>query len=461
MKIGFVSLGCPKNLVDTEVMLGLAERAGHQVIQDADEADVIVVNTCAFIDRAKDESIETILDMARHKADGTCRRLVVTGCLAERYRADLRTHMPEIDVVLGTDDVPAIVSAIEGAPTTGNGTPVPLLRSRQEAEATTATAAPPLHYLYDAETPRRQTTASHLAYVKIAEGCDYACAFCIIPTLRGSYRSRPAESIVAEARTLAERGVKELILISQDTTMYGLDRDERGALPRLLRELNGVDGLEWIRLLYLYPTTVGMDTIDAIADCDRVCNYIDLPLQHASAAVLRRMGRPGTRPSYERLLEAIRSRIPNVTLRTTFIVGFPGETEADFDELCDFVDTLSFDNVGVFTYSHEEGTRAFAFADDVPAATKDRRRQDLMLRQRAIVSRRHADQVGQRVRLLVEGRSPEHPLVVRGRSAGQAPEIDPVTYLTDCDPTAFTPGQLIQAEIVGSHDYDLLARPLP
>ena len=460
MKIGFVSLGCPKNLVDTEVMLGLAEHAGHQVVQQPGDADVIVVNTCAFIDRAKEESIDTILDMARHKTHGTCRRLVVTGCLAERYRADLRDQMPEIDVVLGTDGAPAIVSAIEGAPAASRGTPIQLLRSREEAEAA-ATVAPPLHYLYDAETPRRQTTAAHLAYVKVAEGCDYACAFCIIPTLRGGYRSRPAKSIVTEARTLAERGVKELILISQDTTMYGLDRNERGALPRLLRELDGVDGLEWIRLLYLYPTTVGLDTIEAIADSDKVCKYVDLPLQHASASVLRRMGRPGTRRSYERLLETIRRRIPDVTLRTTFIVGFPGETEADFDELCDFVDALSFDHVGVFTYSHEEGTRAFGFDDDVPATTKDRRRRDLMLRQRAIVARRHAALVGHRVTLLVEGRSPEHPLVVRGRCPGQAPEIDSMTYLTECDPTAFTPGQLIQAEIVGSHDYDLLARPLP
>ena len=459
MKIGFVSLGCPKNLVDSEVMLGLAERAGHEVTERAEGADVIVVNTCAFIDKAKEESVETILEMARHKRDGACRHLIVTGCLAERYRDELRKEMSEIDAVLGTDEVPDIVGALDGQPRP-TGVPVPLLRD--PVEAATRIAEPrPLKYLYDADTPRRRTTAPHLAYVKVAEGCDYACAFCIIPTLRGGYRSRPADSIVAEARAMAARGVKELILISQDSTMYGLDRDERGALPRLLHALNDVDGLEWIRLLYLYPTTITADTIDAVADCDKVCNYIDLPLQHASAAVLKRMGRPGTRSTYERLLDSFRHRIPEITLRTTFIVGFPGETEADFAELCDFVEQTRFDHVGVFTYSHEEGTRAFDLNDDVPADTKAARRRDLMLRQQEIASRRQAERAGQRVRVLIEGRSAEHPLVVRGRWAGQAPEIDPVTYLTECDPSGFSPGQLVDTEIVGSHDYDLLVRPLP
>ena len=459
MKIGFVSLGCPKNLVDTEIMLGLTERAGHEVTDQAEGADVIVVNTCAFIDKAKEESVEPILEMARHKEGGTCRRLIVTGCMAERYRENLQKQMPEIDVVLGTDGIPDIVRAIDDQPKTV-GTPVQLLRD-SAAATRSMLAAKKLNYLYDASTPRRRTTAPHLAYVKVAEGCDYACAFCIIPTLRGGYRSRPADSIVTEARALAKGGVKELILISQDTTMYGLDREERGALPRLLHALNEVDGLEWIRLLYLYPTTIGGDTIDAIADCDKVCNYIDLPLQHAAKTVLKRMGRPGDRASYERLLESIRHRVPEVALRTTFIVGFPSETDEEFSELCDFVEELRFDHVGVFTYSHEEGTRAFALKDDVPSATKIRRRQELMLRQREIVKRRQAERVGQHVRLLVDGQSEEHPLVVRARSAGQSPEIDPVTYLTECDPSQFTPGRFLDAEIVGSHDYDLLARPLP
>ncbi|HJO17447.1 MAG: 30S ribosomal protein S12 methylthiotransferase RimO [Vicinamibacterales bacterium] len=459
MKIGFVSLGCPKNLVDTEVMLGLAEQAGHEVTNRADGADVIVVNTCAFIDKAKEESIETILEMARHKQNGTCRRLVVTGCLAERYKADLRQEMPEIDVVLGTDGVPDIVRALNEQPQ-GSGTQVQLFRNHLEATSS-APSVKQLKYLYDADTPRRRTTASHLAYVKVAEGCDYSCAFCIIPTLRGGYRSRPPDSIVTEARTMAERGVKELILISQDTTMYGLDRNDRGALSRLLHALNDIDGLEWIRLLYLYPTTIGADTIDAIADCDKVCNYIDLPLQHAADRLLKRMGRPGTRMSYELLLESIRHRIPEVALRTTFIVGFPGETDEDFRVLCDFIENVRFDHIGVFIYSHEEGTRAFALTDDVSSDTKARRRQELMLRQRKIVERRQAERVGQKIRVLVEGRSKEHPLVVQARWAGQAPEIDSVTYLTECDPSQFAPGRLVDAEILGGHDYDLFARPLP
>src|SRR5581483_8072107 len=280
--------GCPKNLVDSEVMLGLAQQAGHELTQDAASADVLVVNTCAFIDSAKQESIDTILEMAQHKANGSCKTLIVTGCMAERYRDELKKEIPEIDAVLGTGEVPQIVGAIQ-----------PLNFFRQQPPA--PRPQPPT-YIYDADTPRLFATPRHYAYVKIAEGCDYKCAFCIIPTLRGSYRSRAPESIVREARALAARGVKELLLISQDTTFYGIDRGERGALARLLRELNGVDGLEWIRLLYLYPTTIDEEMLAAMAECDKVCNYIDLPLQHASDAVLKRMKRPGTRRHYDRLL---------------------------------------------------------------------------------------------------------------------------------------------------------------
>ncbi|HEY3091563.1 MAG TPA: 30S ribosomal protein S12 methylthiotransferase RimO, partial [Vicinamibacterales bacterium] len=300
----------------------------------------------------------------------------------------------------------------------------------------------------------------HYAYVKIAEGCDYKCAFCIIPTLRGHYRSRPADSIVREARALAARGVRELLLISQDTSFYGVDRGERGALARLLRELNRVQDLEWIRMLYLYPTTIGDDVLDAMAECDKVCNYVDLPLQHASDSVLKRMKRPGTRAGYERLLERIRTRIPGVTLRTTFIVGFPGETDEDFAQLQDFVKTVGFDHVGVFTYSHEEGTSAHGFEDDVPATVKRRRQARLMSLQKRIVGQAQQLLVGQQVQLLVDGPSSEHELVLRARLEGHAPEIDPVVYLTDCDPSEFSAGQFITAEIVGSRDYDLLGRPL-
>ncbi|HET7218673.1 MAG TPA: 30S ribosomal protein S12 methylthiotransferase RimO [Vicinamibacterales bacterium] len=478
MKIGFVSLGCPKNLVDGEVMLGIARDAGHEIIADASSADVLVVNTCAFIDSAKQESIDAILEMAAQKRDGRCSRLVVTGCLAERYRDELKKEIPEIDALLGTGEVEGIVEAVGGP---GLGTrdsgledarpravPLKFFAPTPTAERFDSRAPAPEHrapareapsYIYDADTPRLLTTPRHFAYVKIAEGCDYTCAFCIIPTLRGSYRSRTAASIVREARALAERGVRELLLISQDTTFYGIDRSERGALARLLRELNAIDGLRWIRLLYLYPTTITDDVLAAMAECEKVCRYVDLPLQHASADVLKRMRRPGNRKTYDALLSRIRARVPDVTLRTTFIVGFPGETDADFAELESFVADTGFDHVGVFTYSHEEGTRAFGLADDVTAAVKTRRRNGLMARQKKIVARAHRARIGTDVDLLVDGPSPDHPMVLQGRLEGQAPDIDSVVYLTDCDPSGIETGQLIRARIVAARGYDLVAAP--
>ena len=472
MKIGLVSLGCPKNLVDSEVMLGLAQKAGHELTQDASQADVLVVNTCAFIDSAKQESINAILEMARHKKDGACRRLIVTGCLAERYRDELKAEMPEIDAVLGTGEVPDIVQAInvserpEGRslPHDGRGrsldrpeaTPLKFFSSPQ---ATKRPQALPT-YIYDADTPRLLATPGHYAYVKIAEGCDYKCAFCIIPTLRGHYRSRPAASIVQEARALAERGVRELLLISQDTTFYGIDRHERGALARLLRELNTIDGLEWVRLLYLYPTTIDDDTLAAMAECEKICKYVDLPLQHASNRVLARMKRPGTRWTYEKLLARIRERVPGVALRTTFIVGFPGEREEDVSELSAFVTDQAFDHLGVFTYSHEEGTSAHAFADDVPARAKTARRNRIMGLQKRLVARRNRGRIGETARVVVDGPSPDHELILRARLATQAPEIDASVYLSECDPSRFRPGDFVEVEIVGSRGYDLIGRPL-
>ena len=462
MKIGMISLGCPKNLVDSEVMLGLALQAGHELTRDAADADVLVVNTCAFIDKAKQESIDAILEMAELKKQGKCQRLVVAGCMAERYRDELQAQIPEIDAVIGTGEIPEIVTAIGG---TGSGTVgmVQLLRSNGEPITTRdkrrETRDLPT-YIYDADTPRLLATPRHYAYVKIAEGCDYKCAFCIIPTLRGKYRSRSADSIVREATALAERGVKELLLISQDTTFYGIDRGERGALAQLLRRLNQVEGLEWIRLLYLYPTTITDEVLAAIAESEKVCPYIDLPLQHASDAVLKRMKRPGTRAGYERLLERIRERVPGATLRTTFIVGFPGESEQDFAELQSFVETVQFDHVGVFTYSHEDGTSARDLDDDVPARTKRSRQAQLMRAQKRIVERAQKQRVGTRARLLVDGPAAEHELVLRGRLQGQAPDIDPMVYLTDCDPSEFAPGALIDVQIVGHREYDLVAQPL-
>jgi len=467
VKIGFVSLGCPKNLVDSEVMLGLAEQAGHEITTEADGADVLVVNTCAFIDRAKQESIDTILEMAELKKQAAGRKLIVTGCMAERYRDELKAEIPEIDAILGTGEVTGLVSVLAGQTT--HASPMSFYKRAGISAAVTALppkAAQPVFgldlptYLYDATTPRRRATPGHYAYVKIAEGCDYKCAFCIIPKMRGQYRSRSIESVVQEARNLAAEGVKELLLISQDTTFYGIDQGQRGALPRLLRALNAVDGIEWIRMLYLYPTTITDEVIEAVAELDKVCKYIDLPLQHAADPVLKRMRRPGTRAAYERLLGNIRERMPGVSLRTTFIAGFPGETEQDVDALEQFIRNVEFDHLGVFTYSHEEGTSAFALTDDVPEPEKEARQARLMATQRQIVSKRQQGRVGERVRLMVDGPSPEHEWVWRGRLAGQAPDIDPVVYLTDADPADLSPGRLIEAEIVGAEAYDLVARPL-
>ncbi|HJR59380.1 MAG TPA: 30S ribosomal protein S12 methylthiotransferase RimO [Vicinamibacterales bacterium] len=465
MKIGFLSLGCPKNLVDGEVMLGMAQNAGHELTHDASSADVLVVNTCAFIDAAKQESIDAILEMAQFKKDGNCTRLVVTGCLGERYRDELMKEIPEIDAVLGTGEVDQILGAI-GDRDAGRElrdaagvSPLPFFARSGPVHPAPRTAELPT-YLYEAETPRLQTTPKHFAYVKVAEGCDYTCAFCIIPTLRGRFRSREAASIIREARGMAERGVKELLLISQDTTFYGIDRGERGALARLLRELNQIDGLAWIRLLYLYPTTITDDVLAAMAECEKVCRYIDLPLQHASAGVLKRMRRPGDRRTYDKLLGRIREAVPGVTLRTTLIVGFPGETEEEFAELEQFMAETGFDHVGVFTYSHEEGTRAFAMPDDVPAAVKRRRRNTLMARQKRIVAAAQKARIGTIVEVLVDGPSREHELVLEGRLEGQAPEIDPVVFLTDCDPGDYPAGHLIRARIVGAKGYDLLAQPV-
>jgi ribosomal protein S12 methylthiotransferase len=458
MKLGFISLGCPKNLVDGEVMLGLARDAGHDITPDAASADVIVVNTCAFIDKAKEESIDAVLEMAQLKRDGSCRKLIVTGCLAERYREELKREIPEIDVCLGTGEVPGIVDAIEGRPSDAVHT-LRLFKSAassQTGQIPETRAARPT-YLYDASTPRLLTTPRHYAYVKVAEGCDYSCAFCIIPTLRGGYRSREADSIVREAEQLVAAGARELLLISQDTTFFGVDRHERGALGRLLRRLNRIDGLEWIRLLYLYPTTISDEVLDVMAGCDKVCKYVDLPLQHASDDVLRRMRRPGQRDTYDKLLARIRRRVPGVTLRTTFIVGFPGETERDFEELRGFVKDTEFDHVGVFTYSHEEGTRAWVLSDDVPAQTKNARRNEIMRVQKQIVRRRQRARIGDTVRVMVDGPSPQSSLVIQGRLEGQAPDIDPVVYLDECDAAVTSPGRLVTARVTGARDYDLIA----
>jgi ribosomal protein S12 methylthiotransferase len=436
VSVGFVSLGCPKNLVDSEVMLGALRRSGCEISGEVSEADVIVVNTCAFIDRAKQESIDTILEMAQYKATGKAKRLVVAGCLSQRYDADLRREIPEIDATLGTGQVADIVKAVRG-------------------EATTADASHAPTWIYDHVAPRMLSTAPWTAYVKISEGCDYTCAFCIIPTLRGRHRSRPVDDVEAEVRALAERGVKEVVLVAQDSTRYGLDLGLRDGLAALLKRLGGVDGLRWIRVMYAYPATVTDPILDAMAAEDKVVKYVDIPLQHAADSVLRRMKRPTGRGNLLGLVERMRERVPGLALRTSFIVGFPGETERDFEELLAFVEAARFENVGVFTYSDEEGTSSFDLPRRIPVGTKERRRRRLLALQKRIATRRNRERVGSRVEVLVEGVHPESDLLLRGRTAGQAPEVDGAVIVNDGEAPA---GTFVTCEITEAHAYDLVGR---
>jgi ribosomal protein S12 methylthiotransferase len=411
-------------------MLGRLRAAGHELVADAQAADVIVVNTCAFIDRAKQESVDAILEMARHKQEGRAQRLIVTGCLAQRYDGELRREIPEIDATLGTGQVEEIVRAVGGE------------------------AAPPT-WVYDHTAPRVLATPSYMAYVKISEGCDYTCSFCIIPTLRGRHRSRPVEDVVAEVRGLAERGVKEVILVAQDSTRYGLDLGVRDGLAYLLRRLAKIDGVRWIRVMYAYPATMSDAVLDAIASLDKVAKYVDIPLQHASDAVLQRMKRPTGRGNLLGLVERMRERVPGLALRTSFIVGFPGESEEEFACLLRFVEQAQFDNVGVFTYSDEEGTSSFTLPDRVPARTKERRRRRLMAAQKRISARNNRRRIGERVEVLVEGTHADSDLLLRGRLSTQAPEIDGGVIINDGNAA---PGDFVRCEITEAHPYDLVAR---
>jgi ribosomal protein S12 methylthiotransferase len=437
LTVGLVSLGCPKNLVDGEVMLGHLRRRGHELVADALQADVIIVNTCAFIDRAKQESIDAVLEMARQKEKGRARRLVVTGCLAQRYDAELRREIPEIDATLGTGQVEEIVAAVEGAPS-----------------VTDAEAGPPT-WVYDHTSPRVLSTPPWLAYVKISEGCDYTCSFCIIPTLRGRHRSRAIEDIVAEVLSLAARGVKEVVLVAQDSTRYGLDLGLRDGLAVLLRRLGAVDGVRWIRVMYAYPSTVSDRILDAIASEEKVVKYLDIPLQHASEAVLKRMKRPTGKGHLLGMVERIRHRVPGAAVRSSFIVGFPGETERDFEELLAFVRAAEFDNVGVFTFSDEEGTASFDLPDRIAPRVKEARKRRLMALQKTIAARRNRRRVGERVQVLVEGTHPDTDLLLRGRLSTQAPEIDGSVLIND---GMASPGDFVTCEVTEAHPYDLVAR---
>ena len=443
-KVGFISLGCPKNLVDSEVMMGELAREGYEITRDASEADTLVVNTCGFIDAAKKESIDAILEAARLKSEGKCTRLVVAGCLVERYRDELRAEIPEVDAFIGTSQVGDITKVADERVNTRQLPVLPLGNQ-------TAT------YLYDDSTPRVLATPGHFAYVKIAEGCDRPCAFCFIPQMRGHFRSRRFGSVIAEAKRLAEAGVKELVLVAQDSSRYGEDLGEQDALAALMRELCQLEGVEWVRVMYTYPTHISDAFLDALAAEPKAVKYLDMPLQHASQNVLKLMKRGGNRASLERLIARVRERVPGIAVRTTFIAGFPGETEEDFEELLAFIKSVEFDRVGVFTYSDEEGTPAFELPDKVDAKVAKKRRDRLMREQSRISLRRNRARVGQTVRVLFEGASEETDLLWQGRMETQAPEIDGCVLINDApEGCAPEPGDFVNVLITEAQQYDLV-----
>ena len=504
--IGFVSLGCPKNLVDSEVMMGLLDRAGGRLTRRADDAEILVVNTCSFIDSAKQESVNTILEMVQHKVanGGKAKRLIVAGCLVERYRDEIRKNIPEVDAVVGTGELEAILDAAGLAPQAQlaqQASPFNILVSRapsavhqhshpseigaqlgiessvqqfSRAEGDLreqqgrfsrekwdgASAALP-NYLYSDETPRILATPRASAYIKIAEGCDHPCSFCIIPQLRGKFRSRRLESIVAEAEKLIAQGVREITLIGQDTTCYGEDLGLKDGLAMLLESLAVLPGLKWLRFLYAYPNKVTTRLLETMARHDNIAKYLDVPLQHASPAVLKRMKRGGTPEVFLRTIEKARTAVPGIVLRTSFIVGFPGETEEDFKQLEDFVRAAKIDWLGVFSYSDEEGAAAYELGAElkVPRRTIEARRRRLMKLQQKISAKAKAAWVGREMDVLVEGESEETELLWQGRSLLHAPEIDGKVLINDFGPhEALVPGTFYRAEITESHDYDVVAR---
>lgn len=442
-KVGLVSLGCPKNQVDSEVMLGLLAREGYDLVSDAASADVIIVNTCSFIGPAKQESIDTILEMAELKKTGAAKRLVVAGCLVERYRRQILDEMPEVDCVIGTNEVERIVAACQGSGSGGH-----------EREFT----ARPEPYLYHEFTPRVLSTVPHTAYIKIAEGCDHTCSFCVIPQMRGRFRSRRFESVVREAENLAAQGARELTLVGQDNTSYGEDLGLRDGLAMLLRELAKTPELVWLRFLYCYPNRVTEALIAAVADSPRVAKYFDIPLQHASGSVLKAMRRGSNGAQFLKLIGKIRAAIPGVTLRTSFIVGFPGETEDDFKALMDFTAAAELDRLGVFQYSNEESSASSRLSDPVSARVAASRRRKLLALQRRISRRKLKALVGKRLPVLVEGRAAETDLLFRGRLESQAPEVDGQVYINDFSGGEPRAGEYRWATITESSDYDLVAR---
>ena len=470
-KVGFVSLGCPKNLVDSEVMMGLLARAGAELTRRAEDADVIVVNTCSFIDSAQQESVDTILEMAGHKTAGRAKKLVVAGCLVERFRDQIRKDIPEVDAVVGTGELDKILTAsgVGSAPPSTNS-PFVILGARPEADARSAQGrfsrqgwdgaiADLPNYLYDEDTPRVLATPPHMAYIKIAEGCDHPCTFCIIPQLRGQFRSRRFESVIAEAGRLAASGVREITLIGQDTTCYGEDFNLKDGLALLLERLASIEDIRWVRFLYAYPNKITGKLLDTIASHEKICSYVDVPLQHASASVLKRMKRGGSADVFLKSVEKMRRMIPDVTLRTSFIVGFPGETEQEFNELCDFIREAQFDWMGAFSYSDQEGAMAYSLGKKISAAEIERRRKHLMSIQRQISKRKKKSLVGREFDLLLEGESEESELLLQGRTQMHAPEIDGKVLINDVpEQLNIAPGQFYRCEITEAHDYDLVAK---
>lgn len=432
-KIGFISLGCAKNLTDTEAMLGLLSEAGMEIVSDPAVAEVLVVNTCAFIDSAKAESIEAILDMAKYKKDN-CKLLIVTGCLAQRYKNELFKELPEVDIILGTNDYDKIVHAVRNYFVRGEK-----ISSVSDADA---------HI--EANHPRVLSTPSYSAYLKIADGCDNFCTYCIIPKLRGKYRSRPAADIVAEARELASSGVKELILVAQDTAYYGRDSGEN--LCELLQTLSDIDGIEWIRLQYCYPENISDALIDEIAENDKIVKYLDMPLQHINDNVLRRMGRRSRKAEVENLLDKLRARIPDLAIRTSIIVGFPGETDEEFEELREFLEKYRLDRVGVFTYSREEDTPAYSMSRQISKAVKEERLDILMKQQMEISSSLNKEKIGKTVSVIAEGYDEENFCYV-GRSSVDTPDVDGIAYIYSSE--ELSAGDIVEVNIIDAHEYDI------
>lgn len=448
VKIGLINLGCPKNQVDSEIMLGLLKNAGFELTSKEEEAEVIIVNTCSFIDAAKEESVNTLIQLGDLKKNGRCRLLIAAGCLPQRYKEELLHEMPEIDAVVGTGSFAEVVEICKRLIKDKPGT-----TKHQQVYITD-----PARFNYESPLPRIRISPSHTAFVKISEGCDHTCTFCIIPALRGKQRSRTIDSIAGEVERLSMEGVVEINLVAQDTTAYGRDLREPNALARLLRRLVPIQGVGWIRLLYTYPGSFTKELIEVMAEEEKVCNYIDMPVQHINDDILRRMHRGHTQKSINKTIETLRKKIPDVVLRTSLIVGFPGETESQFNELVKFVKDVEFDKLGVFTYSNEEGTEAHSMAGQIGEKEKKRRKDKLMKVQQKISLLKNQKLIGSKQTVLIDGPSQDVPYLLEGRTYGHAPEVDGVVYITDTAGDTPIPGKMMQVEITDAHPYDLIGR---